>query len=301
MAKEKESGKKKDAGPAAGKPAGKPAKQAKAAKTGKPEGGVAAPKGPKAPVEPARLRVKYRAEVVPALMKQFGYTNKMQVPKLVKVVLNRGTGDASSEAKVMETFVDELRAITGQRPVVTRARRSIAAFKLREGMPIGCKVTLRGERMYEFFDRLVSLTLPRGARLPRRRPRASTDAATSTSGSTSRSSSPRSSTTRSSGQGREHLDWHDRRDGRRGAGPAQGARIPLPRAGVAQDRRKGARTWRRHHSWSRRAGSPSSRCGNTTAAPSAGGRGRFCGSSRCAAFVSAPWPWGDIPVVKASW
>ena len=164
MAKEKESGKKKDAGQSAGKPGGKAAKPAKAAKAGKPEGAgaePAAPKGPKAPVEPARLRVKYRAEVVPALMKQFGYTNVMQVPKLVKVVLNRGTGDAASEAKVMETYVDELRAITGQRPVVTRARRSIAAFKLREGMPIGCKVTLRGERMYEFFDRLVSLTLPR--------------------------------------------------------------------------------------------------------------------------------------------
>jgi large subunit ribosomal protein L5 len=164
MAKEKESGKKKDAGPSAGKPGGKATKPAKAAKAGKPEGAgaePAAPKGPKAPVEPARLRVKYRAEVVPALMKQFGYTNVMQVPKLVKVVLNRGTGDAASEAKVMESYVDELRAITGQRPVVTRARRSIAAFKLREGMPIGCKVTLRGERMYEFFDRLVSLTLPR--------------------------------------------------------------------------------------------------------------------------------------------
>ena len=164
MAKEKESGKKKDAGQPAGKPGGKVAKPGKAAKAGKPEAGAAAPaapKGPKAPVEPARLRVKYRAEVVPALMKQFGYKNTMQVPKLVKVVLNRGTGDAASEAKVMETYVDELRAITGQRPVVTRARRSIAAFKLREGMPIGCKVTLRGERMYEFFDRLVSLTLPR--------------------------------------------------------------------------------------------------------------------------------------------
>jgi large subunit ribosomal protein L5 len=164
MAKEKESGKKKDAGKSTGKPGGKEPKQAKAAKAGKPEGGAAepaAPKGPKAPVEPARLRVKYRAEVVPALMKQFGYSNVMQVPKLVKVVLNRGTGDAAGEAKVMEAYVDELQAITGQRPVVTRARRSIAAFKLREGMPIGCKVTLRGERMYEFFDRLVSLTLPR--------------------------------------------------------------------------------------------------------------------------------------------
>jgi large subunit ribosomal protein L5 len=164
MAKEKESGKKKDAGQSAGKPGGKEAKQAKAAKAGKAEAAAAepkAPKGPKLPAEPARLRVKYRAEVVPALMKQFGYKNVMQVPKLVKVVLNRGTGDAASEAKVMESYVAELTAISGQRPVVTRARRSIAAFKLREGMPIGCKVTLRGERMYEFFDRLVSLTLPR--------------------------------------------------------------------------------------------------------------------------------------------
>jgi large subunit ribosomal protein L5 len=166
MAKEKDSGKKKDAAPAGGKPAktglaGKVAKAEKADKAKKAAEAAAAPKGPKAPVEPARLRVRYRTEVVPALMKQFGYGNVMQVPKLVKIVLNRGAGDAASEAKVMESYVDELQAITGQRPVVTRARRSIAAFKLREGMPIGCKVTLRGERMYEFFDRLVSLTLPR--------------------------------------------------------------------------------------------------------------------------------------------
>ena len=166
MAKEKESGKKKDAAQPAGKPAktglaGKVAKAEKADKAKKAAEAAAAPKGPKAPVEPARLRVKYRAEVVPALTKQFGYANVMQVPKLVKVVLNRGAGDAASEAKVIESYVEELQAITGQRPVVTRARRSIAAFKLREGMPIGCKVTLRGDRMYEFFDRLVSLTLPR--------------------------------------------------------------------------------------------------------------------------------------------
>jgi large subunit ribosomal protein L5 len=163
MAKEKD-GKKKDAGQTAGKAAGKEAKAAKAAKASKAEAAAAkaaAPKGPKAPVEPARLRLRYKAEVVPALMKQFGYKNVMQVPKLVKVVLNRGTGDAASEAKVLESYVDELTAISGQKPVVTRARRSIAAFKLREGMPIGCKVTLRGDRMYEFFDRLVSLTLPR--------------------------------------------------------------------------------------------------------------------------------------------
>lgn len=109
----------------------------------------------------ARMRVKYREEVVPALQKQFGYTNPMQVPRLEKIVLNRGAGDAAQEAKLMESYVAELAAISGQKPVVTRAKRSVAAFKLREGMPIGCKVTLRSERMYEFFDRLVSLTLPR--------------------------------------------------------------------------------------------------------------------------------------------
>jgi large subunit ribosomal protein L5 len=160
MAKEKETGKKQGAGKPEGKGAGKGAGKV-AGKAAKPAAAAAIPTGPRAPAPPARLHEKYRAEVVPALMKQFGYTNVMQVPKLVKVVLNRGAGDAASEAKIMDSYVEELQAITGQRPVVTRARRSIAAFKLREGMPIGCKVTLRGAQMYEFFDRLVSLTLPR--------------------------------------------------------------------------------------------------------------------------------------------
>jgi len=163
MAKEKENVKKKDAGEGGkadkGSKAAKADKgaRAKAAKSDKP---AAAPREHKA-AGPSRLHVRYRDEVVPALMKQFGYTSVMQAPKLLKIVLNRGAGDAASEAKVMESYVEELQAITGQRPVVTRARRSIAAFKLREGMPIGCKVTLRGDRMYEFFDRLVSVTLPR--------------------------------------------------------------------------------------------------------------------------------------------
>jgi large subunit ribosomal protein L5 len=163
MAKEKENVKKQDAGAAKGDKGSKAAKAdkgAKAAKGGKSDKPAAAPREHKA-AGPSRLHVRYRDEVVPALMKQFGYTSVMQAPKLLKVVLNRGAGDAASEAKVMESYVDELQAITGQRPVVTRARRSIAAFKLREGMPIGCKVTLRGDRMYEFFDRLVSVTLPR--------------------------------------------------------------------------------------------------------------------------------------------
>lgn len=109
----------------------------------------------------ARLRDKYREEVVPELMKEFGYSNVMQVPQVEKIVVNIGLGEAVANAKALEAAVGDLTAITGQRPVVTRARKSIAAFKLRAGMPIGAMVTLRGPRMYEFLDRLVSITLPR--------------------------------------------------------------------------------------------------------------------------------------------
>jgi large subunit ribosomal protein L5 len=109
----------------------------------------------------ARLKEKYRNEIVPELMKEFGYSNVMEAPKLQKIVVNVGLGEAISNAKALESAVSDLRAITGQRPVVTRARKSIAAFKLRAGMPVGATVTLRGPRMYEFFDRLVAITLPR--------------------------------------------------------------------------------------------------------------------------------------------
>lgn len=109
----------------------------------------------------ARLREKYRDEVVPELMKEFGYSNVMQVPQLKKIVVNVGLGEAVSNAKALEAAVGDLTAITGQKPVVTRAKKSIAAFKLRAGMPIGAMVTLRGPHMYEFLDRLVSITLPR--------------------------------------------------------------------------------------------------------------------------------------------
>jgi len=108
-----------------------------------------------------RLRQRYRDEVVPALMREFGYTNVMQVPKLEKAVLNIGLGEAITNAKAIDAAVGDLQQITGQKPVVTRAKRSVAAFKLRTGMPIGVKVTLRGDRMYEFFDRLVNIALPR--------------------------------------------------------------------------------------------------------------------------------------------
>jgi large subunit ribosomal protein L5 len=108
-----------------------------------------------------RLRERYHKQVVPALTKRFGYKNPMQVPKLVKVVVNMGVGEAVSEPKQIEEAVSDLLAITGQKPVVTRAKKSIATYKLREGMQIGAKVTLRGDRMYAFFDKLVNIVLPR--------------------------------------------------------------------------------------------------------------------------------------------
>jgi large subunit ribosomal protein L5 len=108
-----------------------------------------------------RLKEHYIKNVVPALMKEFGYSNVMAVPKLEKISLNIGLGEATQNTKLMDGAVSELALISGQKPVVTKARKSIAAFKLREGMSIGCMVTLRGDRMYEFFDRLVNVALPR--------------------------------------------------------------------------------------------------------------------------------------------
>ena len=109
----------------------------------------------------ARLKEQYKAEVAPALMKQFGYKSVMQIPKIDKVVINVGCGEARENAKVLDNVVGDLGKITGQKAVVTRARKSIANFKLREGMTIGVKVTLRGDRMFEFMDRLFNLALPR--------------------------------------------------------------------------------------------------------------------------------------------
>ena len=109
----------------------------------------------------SRLKDLYYNEIVDALVKKFGYTNKMQVPKLDKIVLNMGIGEAKENAKILENAAKDMEIITGQKPVLTKAKNSVANFKIREGMPIGCKVTLRGEKMYEFLDRLVNLALPR--------------------------------------------------------------------------------------------------------------------------------------------
>jgi large subunit ribosomal protein L5 len=108
-----------------------------------------------------RLKEKFNNEITPALMSKFNYKSIMEVPKLDKIVINMGVGEAVANAKALDTAVEELTTITGQKPIVTRAKKSIAGFRLREGMPIGAKVTLRGERMYEFIDKLISVSLPR--------------------------------------------------------------------------------------------------------------------------------------------
>lgn len=141
-----------------------PAKKAAAPKTEK----VEEAKVEKAPAKKAvakkpanRVKAKYDAEVAPALVKKFNYKSVMEAPRLEKIVINIGVGDATSNEKALEDSVNELTLISGQKPVVTKAKKSIASFKLREGQSIGCKVTLRGERMYEFYDKLVSISLPR--------------------------------------------------------------------------------------------------------------------------------------------
>ncbi|HID00570.1 MAG TPA: 50S ribosomal protein L5, partial [Piscirickettsiaceae bacterium] len=109
----------------------------------------------------ARLKEFYRKEVLPKLMEQFGYKSPMEVPKLTKITLNMGVGEALGDKKVLDNAMADMAAIAGQRPIKTLARKSVAGFKLREGWPIGCKVTLRGDRMYEFLDRLINIALPR--------------------------------------------------------------------------------------------------------------------------------------------
>jgi large subunit ribosomal protein L5 len=156
-----------DKGPA-GKAGGAPGKGGPAA--ARPKGGKAAPAAdPQAPAKrasvsgtmPPRMRDRFRTAVIPALMKERGYGNPFQVPRLAKVVINMGVGEGKENPKVLDFASADLQAIAGQRPVITRAKKSIANFKLRENVPIGCKVTLRGPRMYEFLDRLVNVALPR--------------------------------------------------------------------------------------------------------------------------------------------
>ncbi len=138
----------------------KPTKPAKGTKGAPPAEAVESP-ADLVPAPPARLRLHYEQRVRPKLQQQFGFTNPHQIPKLVKIVLNVGMGDAPKNPKALETAAAELGAITGQRPVITRAKKAIANFNLRAGVPIGCAVTLRGPRMYEFLDRFIAVTVPR--------------------------------------------------------------------------------------------------------------------------------------------
>ena len=140
----------------------KPEKKKKGA-DGAPAAETAKPReaAPAVPAPPARLKKRYEAEVRPELMKEFGFKNPMQAPKLEKIVVNMGLGEAINNGKIIDASVEQLGSITGQKPVVTKSRKSIANFKLRQGQSIGAMVTLRGDRMYEFFDRLVSVALPR--------------------------------------------------------------------------------------------------------------------------------------------
>jgi large subunit ribosomal protein L5 len=151
---------------------GKAPKEAKAAKAARgadaaeapAEGADAAPRAPKAPakpVPPPRLKVMYEEKILPALMKKFEYVNPMQAPKLVKIVVNMGVGEAISNAKLLDAAAGDLATITGQKPALRKAKKSIANFKLRQGQAIGCMVTLRHARMWEFYDRLVNIALPR--------------------------------------------------------------------------------------------------------------------------------------------
>ena len=139
-------------------PAAKPAKEAKGGKQPKAEKPAAKEA---APTQPPRLQVQYQQAIVPALMKQFGYKTKMQVPRVTKITLNMGVGEAVADKKILENAAGDLQKIAGQKPVVTKSKKSIAGFKIRTGYPVGTMVTLRNRRMYEFLDRLVTIALPR--------------------------------------------------------------------------------------------------------------------------------------------
>ena len=148
----------KGAAPAAKPAEGKPSKQDKGAKDAKPAKPVAKEA---APTQPPRLKVHYQQTVVPALMKQFGYKTVMQVPRVTKITLNMGVGEAVADKKILENAAGDMQKIAGQKPVITKSTQSVAAFKIRDGYPVGVMVTLRNRRMYEFLDRLVTIALPR--------------------------------------------------------------------------------------------------------------------------------------------
>ena len=160
MAKNKDKDKEKDAKPKqeAQQQPKAPRKEQQAKKAAP---GPAVDTGPKVPAPPARLAIQYRDKIVPDLMKKFGYTTVMQVPRIKKITINMGVGETTTDKKVLDAAVADMAKIAGQKPVVTKSRKSIANFKIRANFPVGCMVTLRGARMYEFLDRLVNVAMPR--------------------------------------------------------------------------------------------------------------------------------------------
>jgi large subunit ribosomal protein L5 len=233
----------------------------------------------------SRLRERYEKEVVPGLKKEFGYDNVMAIPKITKVVVNMGLGEATQNAKIVDTGADELGRITGQKPVVTRAKKSIAQFKVRKGMPIGTMVTLRGERMWEFLDRLIAVALPRVATSAACSPKGFDGRGNYTLGLKDQLLFPEIDYMKVDKAARhEHL-------GVTTAKTDEESRKLLQLLGVPSGRRKRSESIR----WPLPPRSPkkprrrSSRSGCATAASAAAGRAPSCASSPCAACASASW------------
>ena len=238
-----------------------------------------------------RLKEKYQKEVVPALTKEFGYKNVMAVPKIQKVVVNMGLGEATANAKIIETGADELARITGQKPVTRRSKKSIAQFKVRKGQPVGTMVTLRGERMWEFLDRLMSIALPRVRDFKGVSPKGFDGRGNYTLGLQGPAAVPRDRLHEGrQGARHERVGRDDGEDRRRGAQAAAVHRHAVP----AELSRSGLKLraediWPRQQRSRRKRRRRSSRSGCATAAACAAGRAPTCASSRCAGSASASW------------
>ena len=243
----------------------------------------------------ARLKTKYENEIRPALIERFGYSSPMQAPKVMKVTVNMGVGDGKQDSKIFDAAAEQLGQITGQKPNMRRARKSIAQFKLREGMPVGLAVTLRGERQYEFLDRLFSIAMPRIRDFRGVSTRASTVGATTRSAYASRPSSPRSITTRSTrpavsisrSRPTDALTRSPTLCSRPSACHSRKTAAHRPQHRIREQK------WPRPHSESVSSGPPSSRPGATPAAVVAAGPGRFIASSASAGSACASLPTTD--------
>ena len=237
----------------------------------------------------SRLKERYEKEVAAALQKEFGYTNVMAIPRIQKVVVNMGLGEATQNAKIADTGADEIARITGQKPVITRAKKSIAQFKLRKGMPIGAMVTLRGERMWEFLDRLMSVALPRVRDFRGVSPKGFDGRGNFTLGLKDQLLFPEIDYMKVDKARGMNISVVDDGEDRRGVAEAAAAARHAVQNRVADRERRQRQTWPRLQRSPRKRRRRSSRSGCETAASAAAGRARTCGSSRSAACASASW------------